>query len=224
MSNYVVYKLTCIVNNKAYVGMTNNFARRMREHRFSKSKCSALAHAIRKHGWNAFVCSVIHSNLSVSEAQSQERQAISACNSLTPSGYNLTTGGECPIFTLESRQKISAAHKGKPKSTEFLARMSALKRGRRYVDFMDNKTAMQVRAKQSAALKIRHQLQPSRGAQHPNAKHYTLTSPSGETYDVHGTLGEFCAIHKLTLTLVRQLVNGKKQSYKGWTGHMKENK
>lgn len=61
-----VYKLTCTVNGKGYIGLsTASFKRRMQGHKskaHSKLRvtgCRALNNAIRKHGWDAFTKEIL---------------------------------------------------------------------------------------------------------------------------------------------------------------------
>ena len=46
-----------------------------------------------------------------------------------------------------------------------------------------------------------------------------VISPSGDTYSIE-ILSEFCRIHNLSKGNMSQLINGKKESYKGWTLNM----
>ena len=61
-----------------------------------------------------------------------EREAIRRFNTLSPGGYNLCIGGDLPEWAEESRQKMGAVHRGKPKSAEQRAKMSAAHKGKTF--------------------------------------------------------------------------------------------
>lgn len=53
------------------------------------------------------------------------------------------------------------------------------------------------------------------GAQSPRSLKYFVTSPTGETYDVHG-LAAFCREHGLHQGNMTWVAKGKLRQYKGW--------
>jgi group I intron endonuclease len=56
----VIYKITCMVTRKAYVGQTCWWDQRMRRHRNMIDKCPKLMASVAKHGWDAMKVEVIH--------------------------------------------------------------------------------------------------------------------------------------------------------------------
>lgn len=100
--NNCVYKITNLINGKVYIGSTNNFARRMREHRVFIN-CSPdrqgynhpLYQSFRKRGLECFDFSIIVDNIeTLTEARQIEEQKIKEYNSLVPNGYNLKSSTE----------------------------------------------------------------------------------------------------------------------------------
>ena len=120
----IVYLIT-FSNGKSYVGVTSDLRRRLREHRTGNF---AVGAAMRKHSWTAqeLFCGTAE------QCFAKEVQFIADLKTLSPGGYNLTTGGEggfdMPLeavqrrgasiskaFTLEKRlehsRKLSASHR-----------------------------------------------------------------------------------------------------------------
>ena len=91
--DYCVYILTCRTTGKKYVGMTNDFNRRMSEHSIGLDGETNLQQAIRDFGWNSFEYQVYMWNLTREEARSVEIQMIAKLNTYR-FGYNMTSGGE----------------------------------------------------------------------------------------------------------------------------------
>ena len=54
-----VYKITSKLNNKCYIGITNDFNRRMREHKTLHDKNSLIEQAIQLDGVNNFLYFII---------------------------------------------------------------------------------------------------------------------------------------------------------------------
>ena len=54
----VIYKITNLINGKSYIGQTNDFQRRMREHQTKKDEY-AIHLAIQKYGKDAFSYEII---------------------------------------------------------------------------------------------------------------------------------------------------------------------
>lgn len=53
--NFVVYKVTCKVNNKVYIGKTYNFEKRKREHLYAIDDELPFHKAMKKYGKDNFV-------------------------------------------------------------------------------------------------------------------------------------------------------------------------
>lgn len=95
-----VYKITNKINNKCYIGITNNIAKRFSYHKRPrltedcKEYNKPLYAAFRKYGIDNFEFSVIDYNLSVEEANNREIALIKEYKSLTHEhGYNIREGG-----------------------------------------------------------------------------------------------------------------------------------
>lgn len=139
---YFVYKITNRVNGKAYIGVTNNPKRRFSEHKsyarskVKKFKC-ALYDAMLKYGFQNFSFDVLAECYSEKELMTCERALISTHNTWAKfgAGYNITLGGEGTygrIISQETRDKLSAAKRGKKHSAESRARMSESQMGKKH--------------------------------------------------------------------------------------------
>lgn len=105
-------------NGKCYIGRTvNNLAQRKREHKSSarNGNTSVFWRAIRKYGWKSFVWSVLFESNDFDKLSKMEIKYIKKFQSRTPSGYNVTEGGEGTSgwkHSEESIEKMSEAHRG----------------------------------------------------------------------------------------------------------------
>jgi hypothetical protein len=60
------------------------------------------------------------------------------------------------------------------------------------------------------------------GENHPdNRKDFEFLSPRGERYHAHG-LKEFCAEHRLDLSAMSRVWNGKQRAHRGWRKYVEE--
>ena len=97
MATNCVYKITNLENGKIYIGSTNNFARRIREHKvFINCDPSRPGYnhplycSFRKRGIEKFDFSIIVDNIeTLTLARQIEQEKIKEYNSLVPNGYNL---------------------------------------------------------------------------------------------------------------------------------------
>lgn len=123
---YVVYKHTS-PSGKSYIGLTNDYKRRCKEHQnIESSYCRVFKKAIMLYGWDEFTHTILCDGLTKEEAQKYESEMIIKYNSLVPNGYNLTTGGETVVHNDETRKIISeklkaGGHRPPPKTEEQLA-------------------------------------------------------------------------------------------------------
>lgn len=99
MKKYI-YIVTNSINNKVYIGQTNDPKRREREHfslgYLSDNDCEIkiLYSAMLKYGVENFTFSIIEGP--IENYNDREKFWIQYYNSLTPNGYNMTEGGENP--------------------------------------------------------------------------------------------------------------------------------
>jgi predicted GIY-YIG superfamily endonuclease len=97
MNNYTVYRLTS-PNGKFYIGITNDFKRRFKEHRTSKWP---IGRALRKHGYQNFKMEFLLTDCSLEEALRMEEEMIGEEQVKDKNCYNLCLGG-LPSLTMSS--------------------------------------------------------------------------------------------------------------------------
>ena len=116
----IIYKITNLVNGKLYIGQTTqDLQTRWYKHCHSSSGCVALHNAIKRYGKDNFSVEVIDRATNRSELNDKEKYWIGQYNSISPNGYNLTTGGNDCNYSLQSRKKMSDSIKQHWKSTPF---------------------------------------------------------------------------------------------------------
>lgn len=109
----VVYKITNKINGKAYIGQTTeSLRRRWSRHCREESHCTVLKNAIKKYGREAFSVKTLFTTDSMQDLNHMESYFINKFNSLTPNGYNMTSGGSNPAATLEVKRKLSILNSG----------------------------------------------------------------------------------------------------------------
>lgn len=89
----VIYKATNKINGKSYIGQTNDFSRRKREHLNCHGAPCAFHYAIIKYGKDAFEWSILEENISDKDIDAREKYWIKQYNSYKK-GYNGTIGGQ----------------------------------------------------------------------------------------------------------------------------------
>lgn len=112
-----IYKINCLANEKSYIGITEDFERRLAMHwsRARTGNQAVLCKAIRKYGENNFNVKIIDKVETWEEACKREIYYIKNLKTKIPNGYNMTDGGEGTLGLLVSekvKQKLSIAHKG----------------------------------------------------------------------------------------------------------------
>ena len=90
---YYLYKITNLLNNKNYIGVTNrNPEERFAEHKKPSSK-SFISKAIQSDGVENFSFEVLLANIENKDISNLECEYIKKYNSLLPNGYNADLGG-----------------------------------------------------------------------------------------------------------------------------------
>ncbi len=94
--NYIIYTITS-PSNKIYLGVTNNFNRRMSEHKYHWKKNTqniALHKSFTKYGFDSHIKTILFSNLGKEEAYELEKNLINDMNLLDSKiGLNSRDGG-----------------------------------------------------------------------------------------------------------------------------------
>lgn len=140
-SNYVVYCHTS-PSGKKYIGQTNNYEKRCREHQYKSNGCVAFAKAINRYGWDNFNHEILATGLTSQASNHFEEFYIKHFNSFGKSGYNLLSGGNAPTFSEESKQRMSESSKGenhpmfgKNHTPETIEKISSAQRGENHHNF-----------------------------------------------------------------------------------------
>lgn len=119
-----IYKAT-FPNNKCYIGLTRSkLEQRISEHKYRGSVDKITLpfyNAMRKYGFENITWQVLSTHRTLSWAEKQEIKMIA----LHPNNYNVSTGGNASLITLESRQKISEKLKGRVFSEAWRGKISA---------------------------------------------------------------------------------------------------
>jgi hypothetical protein len=111
--NYCVYKHTS-PSGKVYIGITGQDPTRRWQNGYGYRLNSYFFKAIVKYGWDNFTHEIVRAGLTKAEACAIEVELINLYDSMNPArGYNLSPGGEHSTPTQATRQKISAANKGR---------------------------------------------------------------------------------------------------------------
>ena len=96
-----VYQITNLINNKKYIGITNNLERRWGSecsYPSNPKKRQKIQIAIHKYGKENFEFKCLYKGLSIEEASEKEKQLIKELNTRVPNGYNVALGGIIPTY------------------------------------------------------------------------------------------------------------------------------
>lgn len=130
--SYIVYKHTC-PNNLIYIGITRQEPERRWRGGFHYEYNRRFFMAIAKYGWDNIRHDILDSGLTYEQAKKKESEYIERFKSADEHfGYNQTlgVGGIGFTKTLETRQKLSAAHRGKKLSAEHCRKISEAQKGK----------------------------------------------------------------------------------------------
>lgn len=112
-----IYLITCIVNDKKYIGQTvRNAGKRWTAHLCAKSGAgkSAIKCAIIKYGKDYFKFEILDIGENQLDLDEKEIYWINKFNSIAPNGYNLTYGGSGgKKISEETRAKMKASAKAR---------------------------------------------------------------------------------------------------------------
>lgn len=121
-----IYKITNKTTNKLYIGQAKKYTGqfdkpwgtegRWKSHIYEANSgndhCALLNNVIRKYGPDDFIIEKICDCDSESELNEKEKHYINIYNSLSPNGYNLTSGGDSCTDSLITKEKKKNSHIG----------------------------------------------------------------------------------------------------------------
>jgi hypothetical protein len=129
MKTWYIYKITNLLTGKSYVGqrllrkntpLTDNYM----------GSGFYLKLSIKKHGLNNFKKEILKDNIKCQTAANIfEEIFIKKENTMTPSGYNLKNSCLQCEYSKESKEKMSKASKGKPKTEKHKKSLSIARKG-----------------------------------------------------------------------------------------------
>ena len=180
---FYIYKITNNINNKCYIGFTNNFKSRMSTHKsnsLSGKDNYKLYNSIRKYGWNNFTKEILfESEDKYYTLLTMEQKFIEMFDSID-NGYNMTEGGgKFPVYYGDDNP--SSKRKGKCMS-EF---------------FSEDQI---VRHKKS--MKKAHS-----GKNNTHAREFKIIDPIGNVYNIHGKLKRFAQEKELSFSSLFSYIN-----------------
>lgn len=113
----IIYKITNTINNKSYIGLTTKSFRQRYNYRDdwwnAPSVSRVLSYSVKKYGSEYFKVEIIDNGIDLWDLRNLEQYYIKKYNTLSPNGYNLTTGGEFCLMSEETKLLLSTNNKGK---------------------------------------------------------------------------------------------------------------
>lgn len=138
MKTCEVYKITNLITNKVYIGITNQGAEIRFGHHLYEARSGSpfpIHNSMRKYGNENFKLEVIDTCDNYEDLKNKEKYWISFYNSKDrATGYNLTEGGDGTFGRLhseETKEKIRQKAIGRKISDETKAKMSKARKGRK---------------------------------------------------------------------------------------------
>lgn len=91
---WYLYKHTNKINNKSYIGKTENPTKRWANNGKNYKNCPRFWSAIQAYGWNNFNHEILLICNTLEDVNKKEKEYIQKYNTLNPNfGYNLAEGG-----------------------------------------------------------------------------------------------------------------------------------
>lgn len=204
----VIYKITNLINKKIYIGQTTQpLLKRWLEHcSTSKKHKSAINKAILKYGKSNFFIQIVSTCNNINELNHRESYYIKLMNTMSPNGYNLVSGGNNKICSLETKNKISKIHKGK-----ILSKDTKLKISNSQKDINNprrgQKRSLETRIKMSKIQKECSHMIGKVGFLHHNGTKIMCLNDQR----IFGSINEAAKFYNISATPIQLLLQGKRK-------------
>jgi len=174
-----IYCIRNTINNKIYIGKSNNVKIRWSKHKSCTDKYSVLTKAIKKYGIENFELTTLEECENEEIAFCRESWYILFLNSKGPYGYNLDSGGRGGKELSEStKYKISLASKNRKHSSETKQKMSEKQKGKNHPMFGKQHT---LESKNKMSTSHKHS-EKSIEQQQKNIEFFNLHRPDNTKY------------------------------------------
>lgn len=172
---YMAYKVSNLINNKVYIGITtdNRLKRRWYEHKWNAKNNYTTAYlykAINKHGVENFTFEAIACSKKLEDILYIEQQLIIQYNSYGLNGYNCTDGGnfntvKIPAdIRLKLSQESSIRMKNLWKNEEFRDKMSKSLKGKKRSEDSKRKQSEKMKGRRPSEQCLQKALEASIGS------------------------------------------------------------
>lgn len=228
-----IYKITCTVTGKIYIGSSVNIRKRWNAHRSYLNRNvhpnPSLQNAWNKYGEFGFIFELLE-EVQPEELITREQYWLDMLKPYVDNGgFNVALYASAPskgmVVSQETRGKLRLVHLGKPKSAEAVRKLSNARQGMKLSDetrrkISESKKGTQVSPETKDKLsRIRKGKTLPREsiekARKTRERECYITSPNGETWQLKG-LKEFCKNHSLNYVVMCRVASGKQDSHKGW--------
>lgn len=215
---YTIYQLRNNVNGKLYIGVTNNFNKRMREHSYAYNDYR-ISRAIRKYGWENFSSKIICTTENKDQAYKElEPKYIAEGKTNDPNiGYNSTAGGEGSVGynpSSQTRKKMRDKKLGRKLSEEHKTKIAESNRGK--------KRTPEARAKMSESMKGNKNFLGKSFSEetiqllsNQKSKTWSVMTPEGNIIEVFN-MRKFCLDNGLAPSAMSRVLSGKIPHHKNY--------
>ncbi len=182
-----IYKCTNIVNGKVYIGYTENFKRRLWQHKydaFRRNKNTKLYNAMRKYGFESFTWEIIYASWDKMHCWDAEKMFVAEYDSVS-TGYNIVDGGKVgPSLHGTDNGMYGKTHTAEFKQAQSKRAIAKFK-NRSYEDLYGVEKAIELKQKRSNAMKNQMKVTACDGEHNRNFKPdiVYLKHIDGRTYE-----------------------------------------
>lgn len=211
---YLIYKHTS-PSNKSYIGQTCRLILREKEHCRAVGDSPAFHNAILKYGWDNFTHEILEENLTLEEANEREVYWIDFYNSLSPNGYNLTTGGKNTKLSEESCKKMSESKLGE--KNYFYGKIGELHHnyGRKHTEEQKKSQSERSSGENNPMYGKIRTIESRNKQKLTNSKIYIITFPDEHEEIIIG-LKQFCLLNNLSQGAMYSVIINKRKHHKNY--------
>ena len=222
-----IYRITCTVTGKIYIGSAVNLQARWRQHRNSLRHNThhsiTLQRAWNKYGEQAFTFEVLELVLPMS-LTAREQYWFKKLKPFGKRGYNIASVAGSNLgrkASLATREKLRISHLGKKQGEETKRKLSDANKDKQFSAATREKIRLAKLGKKRSPEVVANLRSINIGRKHDpevyagRMKTLIVISPDGTEYIVHG-IRKFCREHNLSISSLRQVALGKYSQHKGW--------